>query len=155
MNKSIATFSVCDQETLKIEAKHCLEDDEFVWLAADYFEELIIGIGNENILFAVASKKTPDIKGPWDRSAWYMSSLVGEMIYPPSIARILVSHALWLAGHKDLATSINCTTNFPRETALSGDVLFVDPPLTFEFLVHDEETGIDGQRSPFCPTNCF
>jgi hypothetical protein len=138
----IATFSVCDQEILKEEAKRCLEDDEFVWLAADYFEELIIGKGNENIIFAIASKKAPEIKGPWERSAWYVSSLVGEMIYPPSIARILISHALRLAGHKDLATSINCTTNFPRETALSGDVLFVDPPLTFEFLMQDEDTGI-------------
>lgn len=70
-------------------------------------------------------------KSPSGRPAWYISTEVGGLIYPPSIPRILIASTLINAGHVELGKRIDCTSNFPRETALSGDITFVKAPTNF------------------------
>ena len=108
-----------------------LGDDEYIWLVTDFFETLLIALTQHDILFALASSKSSQEESPSGRPAWYISTEVGGLIYPSSISRIIVANALINAGHIEFGKGIDCTSSFPRETALSGDITFMNIPINF------------------------
>lgn len=123
-------FGIKNKELVKSFATF-LGDDEYIWLVTDFFETLLIMFTQYDILFALASSKSSGEKSPSGRPVWYISTEVGGLIYPPSIPRILIASALIDAGHIELGKRVDCTSSFPRETALSGDITFVESPINF------------------------
>lgn len=107
-------------------------EDEFVWLVTEYFEYLFIFYTKYDLLFGLASTKGVEQVSPYNRRPDFIICEVGGCSYGPTIPRILISGALDREGFSELSKKLECTSNFPRETAIAGDIVFVDPPVKME-----------------------
>ena len=130
LNQNKYIFKVKDKKALKILSKS-LNDIEYDWLVTDFFEILEILPSGNNLLFALASNKDSKEKSPLGREAWYITTEVGGMIFPPCIPRIIIANALINLGYYELGENINCSSSFPLETALSGDITFMGNQIDF------------------------
>src|SRR5579884_2679272 len=112
------------KETFWLSIRDRQQFDELIWLLTEFFEYVILFPTSYDLLFALASTKNPDLVGPHSKPAEYISTEIGNPIYPPSLARILCAAALRKYGNIELGTRIDCVSSFPTETALTGDISF-------------------------------
>ena len=143
-SKVMKFFGIKDKSLVAQLAKRVLaNDDELVWLATEFFQYYFILPTKHDLLLGFASTNNPEQAGPYGRPPNYILSEVGDYIYRPSIPRILISDALVKGGFHQLGENLDCTTNFPRETALAGDIVFVDPPIKYDLKLRDLSRGYE------------
>jgi hypothetical protein len=119
------------------------QEDELVWLVTEFFQYLFILPTEHDLLFGLASTNDPNQTGPYGREPSYIASEVGGYTYPPAIARVLAAGALAQHGFGELGRDIDCTASFPRETALAGDIVFIEPPIEFDLKIKSSDTGFE------------
>ncbi len=144
-SKMIKFFNIRDKAFVKQFAKKNFADceEELVWLATEYFEDYFIFLTKHDLLFGFASTSDPEQVGPYGRPPHYILSEVGDNTYRPSIPRILISSALIQNGFHELGKSLECATNFPRETALAGDIIFVNYPIKYDLKINLVDKGYE------------
>lgn len=142
-SKAIRLFDIKDKALVKQLAKGAFAnwEEELVWLATECFQHYFILPTKHDLLFGFASTGDPEQVGPYGRPPHYILSEVGDYTYRPSIPRILISGALVQGGYHDLGKSLDCTTSFPRETALAGDIVFVEPPIKYDLKLQVLDKG--------------
>ncbi len=144
--KKVFWFIIRDKERFQLLTRAVLtpNEDELFWLLTEFFEYLLLIPTHYDLLFALTSTKDPGTEGgPYARDAHYISSEIGNPFYPPSLARILCAGALKQIGLREFGERIDCISNFPNETALAGDILFVHPPIDFSAIIRDGDTGFE------------
>ncbi|MGE0827481.1 MAG: DUF4145 domain-containing protein [Candidatus Binatia bacterium] len=146
-NKSAAAkfFDIRDKSLAKQLAKQVFADweEELVWLVTEFFQHLFIVTTKHDLLFGLASTHDPEQLGPYGRPPRYILSEVGDYTYRSAIPRILIAGALAQYGYHELSKNLECTSNLPRETALAGDIIFVDPPIKYDLRIQDADTGLE------------
>jgi len=140
-SKIIRFFGIENKALVVQLAKRVFADaeDELVWLATEFFQYYFVLPTKYDLLFGFASINDPEKVGPYGRPPNYILSEIGDYTYRPSIPRILIADALVQGGSHELGKSLECTTSFPREIALAGDIVFVDPPIKYDLRL----TGLD------------
>ncbi|QTA81084.1 DUF4145 [Desulfonema limicola] len=149
----IRIYQIDDYKKLRKIVENIFQDDEYVWLSVEYFESIIIAVGEDNVLCGMFSSKSLKIKSPYNRDAKYISSLIGDYVYAPAIARTIVAKAIELSGQQSLSDKIDCKYNFSIETALAGDILFIEPPLEYDLRIKCENTGNEWQPLDIISSN--
>jgi hypothetical protein len=144
-SKNIKIVEISDKARVKRLAKAVFAEweDELVWLTTEFFQTLFIVPTKHDLLFGLASSKDAKQVGPYGRAPDYIVSEVGDYTYRPAIPRILISSALAQHGFEELGKSLECVASFPRETALAGQIIFVDPPIKYDLKMIDSDTGFE------------
>jgi len=138
-------FEIQDRSLVEQLAKQVFADweEELVWLVTEFFHDLFILTTKHDLLFGFASTYDPEQVGPYGRPPRYILSEVGDYTYRPAIPRMLIASALMQNGFNELAKNLECSTNFPRETALAGDIIFVEPPIKYDLRILDVDKNLD------------
>jgi hypothetical protein len=118
-------------------------EEELVWLATEFFQQIFVLPTKHDLLFGFASTYDPEQIGPYGRPPHYILSEIGDYTYRPAIPRILIAGALAYHGFNELAKNLECTTVYPRETALAGDIIFVEPPVKYDLRIQDVDKGLE------------
>lgn len=119
-------------ENLKDISQKGIEDnyrqtEEMIWgLAIDYCDFLIIHLNLNNILFCLASNLKPEPIQQFSPNT--IAQFVGTYTYPPTLPRLICSDALRKSGQDNFSKNLEVHSSYPIETAIAGDISFVDAP---------------------------
>lgn len=141
-SQNVKLLEISDKAKVKQLAKVLL-DDELIWLTTEFFQNLFIIPTKHDLLFGLASSDNPEQSGPYGRPPDYIISEVGDYTYRPAIPRILISSALAQQSFVELSKNLDCISSFPRETALAGQITFIDSPIEYNLKMTSSDTGFE------------
>lgn len=118
-------------------------EEELIWLTTEFFQYFFLLLTKYDLLFGFVSLHDPEQLGLYGRNPSYILSEVGDYTYRPAIPRILISGALLQNGFHELGKNLECISSFPRETAMAGDIIFVEPPIKYNLKMKDTDTGFE------------
>lgn len=110
-------------------------EDELIWLISEHFKFFFIIKTEYDLIFGLASESSIEVKSKYGANLYTIFTTVGGFIYPISIARILIASVLRLDKQQGLAENIDCISNFPIESATSGDIVFTENFKEWDFYI--------------------